>query len=107
MPKYLVQNSYTPEGMAGLIAEGGSSRRDAAEALVESLGGTVESFYYATGESDVVLVVDLPDNASLVTAVATVAASGAMAGAKTTLLITPEEVDRAANKTAAYRPPGQ
>jgi hypothetical protein len=36
----------------------------------------------------------------------TVAATGAVA-TKTTVLITPEEVDAAAKKTPSYRPPGQ
>lgn len=105
MAKYLVQNSYTAEGMRGLIAEGGSSRRDAAAKLVESLGGTLEAFYYSFGSNDVVLIVDLPDNASVVAASSTVTASGAMGGGATTVLITPEEVDEAAEKAAAYRPP--
>jgi uncharacterized protein with GYD domain len=105
MPKYLVQNSYTAEGMQGLMAEGGSSRREASAALIESLGGKLESFYYSFGGSDVVLIADLPDNASVVAAVATVASSGALGGAKTTVLITPEEVDKASEKAASYRAP--
>jgi hypothetical protein len=52
-----------------------------------------------------VLIADLPDNASVVAAVATVASSGALGGAKTTVLITPEEVDKASEKAASYRAP--
>ena len=105
MPKYLIQSSYTAEGMQGLMAEGGSSRRDAAAANIESLGGKLESFYYSFGASDVVLIADLPDNASVVASVATVVSSGALGGAKTTVLITPEEIDAASEKTASYRAP--
>jgi hypothetical protein len=36
----------------------------------------------------------------------TVSATGAVA-AKTVVLLTPEELDEAAKKTIAYRPPGQ
>lgn len=106
MAKYLVQNTYTAEGMRGLLAEGGSSRRDAAAALVESLGGSLESFYYASGGSEVMLIVDLPDNASLVAAAGTVLASGAMGAPKVTALVQPEEVDSAAAARASYRAPG-
>src|SRR3954452_20468920 len=53
MPKYLFQASYTPQGIAGVRAQGGSSRRDAVAATAEGLGGSVESFYFAFGDSDV------------------------------------------------------
>ena len=106
MPKYLVQNTYTADGMRGLLAEGGSSRRDAAVALVESLGGTLESFYFASGGSEVISVVDLPDNASAVAATGTILASGAAGAPRVTALITAEEVDGASAKVATYRPPG-
>ena len=49
MPKYLVHAGYTPEGVQGLLSDGGSSRREAAIAACESLGGTVEAFYFAFG----------------------------------------------------------
>ena len=76
------------------------------KALVESLGGTLEMFYFAHGKDDFFIVLDLPD---AVTAIATsliVNASGA-ARARTTVLITPEEVDQATRVTVNYRPPGQ
>ena len=59
MPKYLVQDSYTADGTKGLLKDGGVKRRAAATALVESLGGKVDCFYFAFGETDVVAVVDL------------------------------------------------
>jgi uncharacterized protein with GYD domain len=105
MPKYLFQASYTPEGVAGIRAQGGSSRRDAVAATAEGLGGSVESFYFAFGDSDVFTVLDLPDN-EVATAIAlTVNASGAVA-VKTTVLLAPEEVDAAAQRSVEYRPPG-
>ena len=106
MPKYLLQASYTVEGMKGLRKEGGTARRAAAEALVKSLGGTVESFYYAFGDADIYTVVDMPDHASMTAAAHAIGASGAVTG-KTIVLITPEEVDAATKKTPAYRAPGQ
>ncbi len=106
MPKYLVRNTYTEEGMRGVLDEGGSSRRDAAAGLVESLGGTLESLYFVDGGAEVVLIVDLPDKPSTVAAVATVVATGAMGTGELTPLMTPEEIDEGVKLAAAYRPPG-
>ena len=106
MPKFLLQVSYTNEGVKGLRKEGGSSRRAAAEQLVKSMGGTLESFYFAFGEYDAVCIIDMPDHASMSAAALTIAASGAVTG-KTTVLISPEDVDAAVKKTPTYRAPGQ
>ena len=105
MPKYLFQASYTPQGVEGIRSNGGSSRRDAVAAVADGLGGSLESFYFAFGESDVYTVVDLPDNETATAIALTVNASGAVA-VKTTVLLTPEEVDAAANRSVDYRPPG-
>jgi len=106
MPKYLLQVNYTKEGVSGLRKEGGSARRAAAEQLVKSLGGSIESFYYAFGDNDAVCIIEMPDHASMSAAALAIAASGAVTG-KTTVLITPEEVDAAVKKTPNYRAPGQ
>jgi len=106
MPKYLLQVSYTVEGIKGVRKEGGTARRAAAEQLVKSLGGTMESFYFAFGDADVYTVVDMPDHASMSAAAFAIVASGAVTG-KTIVLISPEEVDAATKKTLNYRAPGQ
>jgi uncharacterized protein with GYD domain len=106
MPKYLAQCNYVGEGVKGLLKEGGSSRRAVVEKLVESVGGTVDAFYYAFGEIDLFVIADLPDNVTMTALALLVAASGVIA-IKTTVLITPEEVDEAVKKTPSYRPPGQ
>jgi uncharacterized protein with GYD domain len=106
MPKYLLQANYVGEGIKGLLKEGGTSRRAAAEKAFKSLGGTIESFYYAFGDPDVYVIADVPDNVSMAALALTVSASGAVT-AKTTVLMTPEEVDQAVKKTPSYRPPGQ
>lgn len=106
MPKYLVQASYAGEGLKGLLKEGGSSRRATVEAVVKGMGGALESFYYAFGEDDVLGVIDFPDNAAATAFSLAVNASGAIK-ARTTPLMTPEELDEAARKTVDFRPPGQ
>ena len=106
MAKYLFQSNYVGEGVKGLLKEGGSSRRAAVEKAVKSMGGKLETFYFAFGEVDAYVIVDLPDNAAAAALALTVSASGA-AVAKTTVLMTPEELDNAAKRTPSYRPPGQ
>ena len=106
MPMYLVQVNYVGEGIKGLVKDGGTRRRGAAEKLIKSLGGTMEAFYYAFGETDVFVIAELPDNASMAALGLTLGASGAVTS-KTTVLMTPKEVDAAVKKKPTYRPPGQ
>ena len=106
MPKYMIQASYVGEGLKGLLKEGGTKRREAVAQVIEGMGGKLESFYYAFGDYDVVGVADMPDNISSVAFSMMVNASGVI-NAKTTVLLTPEEIDQATKKTVQYRPPGQ
>ena len=105
MPKYLVCANYTSTGMRGLLTEGGSKRRDAATAAMESLGAKVEAFYFAFGDNDVYVIVDAPDNVTTAGMCLAIGASGAVS-TKTIVLLTPEEVDQAVKKSVDYRPPG-
>lgn len=106
MPKYLFQGSYIGEGLKGLLKEGGSKRREAVEQAVNGMGGRLEGFYYAFGDDDVYAVADLPDNISSAALALLINASGAVS-IKTTVLLTPEEVDQAAKVSIDYRPPGK
>ena len=106
MPKYMIEAAYSPDGLKGVIAKGGSSRRTAIQAMAESLGGGVDALYFAFGDSDVFVVIDMPDNISTAAVMMTVSASGALSNAKTTVLLTPEDVDEAAQKSVDYSPPG-
>ena len=105
MAKYLVKASYSTEGMKGVAKEGGSGVA-AVDQLIQSLGGTVESFYFAFGTSDAYIIVDLPDNSSAAAVAAAVGSSGALSSYETVVLLTPSEVDEAMNKAVSYRPPG-
>jgi uncharacterized protein with GYD domain len=105
MPKYLFEAMYTPEGVRGVQSAGGSSRREAVAHVADSVGGTLESFHFAFGERDAYVIADLPNNEAAAAVALTVNASGG-AGVKTTVLLTPEEVDAAAKRSVDYRPPG-
>jgi uncharacterized protein with GYD domain len=106
MPKFLYQATYTGEGTKGLLKDGGSKRRAAVEEMAKALGGKVEAFYYAFGDPDVFVIVDVPDQASAAAVSLAVNASGAV-HLRTTVLMTPEEMDAAAKKTVQYRAPGK
>jgi uncharacterized protein with GYD domain len=105
MPKYLIQASYTPEGVEGVRTKGGSSRRDAVAATSKSLGGELESFYFGFGDHDAYVTVDLPDNEAAAAIALTVNATGGVT-THTTVLLTPEEIDEAAKRSVDYLPPG-
>jgi uncharacterized protein with GYD domain len=105
MPKYLVNASYTQTGVQGILKEGGSSRRDFIAKLLADLGGSLEAFYFAFGDTDVVAIADLPDNEAVAALSMAVGASGAVR-VTTTVLLEPEQIDAATKRTVQYRPPG-
>lgn len=106
MTKYMLRVNYTVEGAKGLIKDGGSTRRAVAQKAAESVGGRVESFYFAFGDTDAFVVAELPDAASAAAIALTVSASGG-ATVQTTVLMTPEEVDVAVRKSPLYAAPGR
>ena len=106
MAKYLWQASYSPEGAKGVLKDGGTARIQAVEKVLAGIGGTLEAGYFAFGDDDFIGIVDIPDNSSAAAVSLTVGATGA-ARVKTTVLLTPEEVDEAAKKSVDYRAPGQ
>jgi uncharacterized protein with GYD domain len=106
MARYMIEATYTREGMQGVLKEGGSARRDAIGKLMADLGGSLESFHFAFGGTDAFVIVDVPDNVTAAAIGMTVGASGAVS-TKTVVLLTPEEIDQATKKSIAYRPPGK
>lgn len=106
MARYLIAASYTAEGIQGVIKTGGSARRDAVAKTVADLGGRLESFDFAFGETDAYVIVELPDNVSAA-AVGLAVSSTGLASTRTIVLLTPEEIDRAAATQVSYRPPGK
>lgn len=108
MPKYLIHGTYSAEGLRGLITVGGSARRTHFAPNGANLGGRLEAVYFAFGLDDIYAIVEMPDNSS--TAALTMAISSGVAFRATTIaLLSPEDVDAAAQQSAraGYRPPGQ
>jgi uncharacterized protein with GYD domain len=106
MPKYMIQARYTPEGLKGLAKDKASGRKAAVQAALKKLNGKLESFYYAFGSEDAVLIIDAPDNIAAAALSLGVGSTG-LVSIKTTPLLTVEEVDKALALPAAYRAPGQ
>lgn len=105
MPKFLITGSYTAEGARGLMKEGGSSRRAAVQKALDAVGGKLEAFYFAFGKDDAYVIVDVPDNASIIAVSLAVNASGVVR-VSTTPLISPDDLDAASKKSIGYRAPG-
>ncbi len=105
MPKFMFNAGYTSAGIEGLQREGGTGRRAMFSAMVEKLGGSLESFYYAFGPDDLIIIADLPDEESAVAVSMEIAKAGAI-GIRTVVLIPPETIDRAGEMQVDYRAPG-
>ena len=105
MAKYMIEASYTLDGVKGVLDKGGSSRPEAVKQVVAGLGGSMEAFYFSFGDTDAFVICDLPDNVSAAAVALAVNASGGVT-VKTAVLLTPEEVDQATQKTVDYTPPG-
>ena len=106
MAKYLLAASYTAEGAKGVMKDGGTKRRRAAEQAINSAGGKLEAFYFAFGDNDAFVIIDAADHATIASASLAINASGAV-HTKTVVLLTPEEIDQATKKGTTYIPPGR
>jgi uncharacterized protein with GYD domain len=105
MPKYLIEASYSSEGVKGVAAKGGTARREAVQQLITSMGGSIESFYFAFGDADVYVIAELPSDEAA-TGLALSINQSAATSIKTVVLLTPEQVDAAAKMVPEYKPPG-
>jgi uncharacterized protein with GYD domain len=105
MARYLWKVSYTAEGAKGLLAEGGTSRKNTIQKLIRSLGGKLVSFDFAFGDDDAYVIAEVKDATDVAAVSLAVAAAGG-ARVTTVQLLTPDQMDAAAKKNVAYRAPG-
>jgi uncharacterized protein with GYD domain len=106
MPKYMIEATYTTQGLQGLARDSASGRRHDVQEAVKAAGGRVEAFYYAFGNNDVVIIVDLPNNVAAAAVSLDSSGTGAVR-VRTTPLLTVEEVDQALEIQTNYRAPGK
>ena len=105
MPKYLIQASYTADGLKGLAKDKASGRKAAVSAALKAIKGKLECFYFAFGSDDAVLIVDVPDNVSAA-AISLSAGQSGLVHLRTTPLLTTDEIDQALALPSKYRAPG-
>jgi uncharacterized protein with GYD domain len=105
MAKFLFKVNYTTQGLQGVMKEGGNARKAAAEETIGSVGGTVESFHFAFGDTDVFIIADMPDAAAAASVALNVSATGSVT-VETVALLEPNDVDAATGAEVSYRPPG-
>jgi len=103
--RYLIKVSYGVDGVRGVLKEGGTGRSTIVRQLIESVGGTLESFYFAYGDVDAYVIAEFPDAAKGLAVSLAVNASGAVR-VTTVPLITPAEMDAASKAPIVYRAPG-
>jgi uncharacterized protein with GYD domain len=108
MGKYITFFSYSSQAVRGMI-DHPSDRSAAVKALVESLGGTVESFYWMTGAHDGFVITDVPDGVSGVALSAAVDSTGAATDLESHEIFDHDQqaeiVEKAKTALQAYTPP--
>ena len=105
MAKYMIKASYSPEGIKGVMAKGGSARAEAIEKLASGVGGTVDGVYFSFGSEDLYAIVDAPSHEAMAAIAGTVGQTGALRY-ETVVLLTPAQIDEAAHMSVDYSPPG-
>jgi uncharacterized protein with GYD domain len=105
MAAYMVQVSYTAEAMAALVANP-QDRTKPVAAVIKTLGGKMNNFWFAFGDYDVVGIMEMPDNVSAAAFALAVSAGGSCRAVKTTPLLTISEAMAAMKKAggSGYRP---
>ena len=106
MSKYMIKASYSPEGIKGVMAKGGTARVDAIKKLAAGVGGSLESCYFAFGSDDLYAVVDVPSHEAMAAIAGTVTSTGALSSYQTIVLLTADQLDAAGNMSVDYTPPG-
>ena len=106
MAKYLIKASYSPDGLKGVMAKGGSARAEAIEKLAAGVGGSVDGVYFSFGSDDLFAIVEAPSHEAMAAIAGTVGQTGALSKYETVVLLTPAQIDDAANMTVDYSPPG-
>ena len=106
MAKYMIRASYSPEGIKGVMAKGGTARAEAIEKLASGVGGTVDGVYFSFGADDLYAIVDAPGHEAMAAIAGTVGQTGALSKYETVVLLSPAQIDEAADLKIDYSPPG-
>lgn len=108
MPRYMYLGQYNAEGIQGVVAEGGSSREAETRALFERVGARIETYLFAVGaDFDFLIIAEAPDTVAAIIP-PMIASAGGRVVVRTTVLMSPEELDEAAKaaRTLSFRSAG-
>ena len=105
MARYMIHASYSTQGMSDLV-NNPQDRAANLRPVIERMGGKMESFDYAFGDFDAVVIVDMPDNTAVASVAMAVGVSGAISSIKTTF-IPMEEAYRPCGRQSAWDTGGQ
>ena len=87
MSLYMFQASYTAEAIKSLV-DNPQNREEGARAVIEAVGGKLLSMYFCFGSSDVVAIIEAPNNKAIAACSMAIGASGAFSAGSTTSLMT-------------------
>lgn len=106
MAYYMFQPTFTAEAWAKMLREP-QNREQAIRPVIEKLGGKLIGYWFTFGESDAIVIVQMPDNVSAAAASLAATAGGALKSLKTTVLMSVDDSMQAMRKAGAagYRAP--
>ncbi len=108
MSYYLYQISYSKDAIKAMVANP-SDREAAARKLIEALGGKLHHLFFAFGQYDVVCLIEVPDDKTMMAGAVAVASAGTVTSSSTTKLMTAADamvaMSMAGKVTGAYKPP--
>lgn len=107
MAKYAILFTFKGETVKAMM-DNPADRAAAAAGIIESAGGTLESYYIMFGSWDGICIADLPDSNAAAAVSLRVSGSGAFSQVETHELKTAEEFIGALRTASglAYSPPG-
>ena len=108
MAYYMIQISVSQDSLKALL-ENPNDHAEAAKPAVAALGGTLHHYFFALGDSDVVLLAEFPDNEAAMTCAMLVSGTGSVTSWKTTPLVTSGDavalMKKAGEVGGTYKPP--
>lgn len=106
MPKFLIEASYTAEGLKGLQKDKASGRTQAIKNALKAVDGQLECVYWCLGDRDAIVIAEFP-NTGAASALATAVSASGLVRTRTTALLTAQEMDTALAKNVNYQAPGR
>jgi len=107
MAKYLALFGFTGDTVRRFVANP-SDRALVTRRLMESVGGSLECYYWMLGQYDGMAIVEMPDSQSLAAGILAVTSSGAFTHFETHELLAADDLPAIAERArlVTYQPPG-